>query len=66
MKIDLESPIESRRDCTRYPVLEDDGSGTEESVWVCDFCGSEECDPYEHGCYECHADEYEAEFEEAA
>ena len=64
MKIDASEYLDSRNGCTRYPLINDDGSSTEESVWVCDDCGSSEVDEDEHGCFACNEDAYECDEEE--
>jgi len=35
-------------------------TGVEDSTWICNTCGSNGADPYEHGCDHCgeEADEY--------
>jgi len=49
--------LESRKGCSRY------ATGPEESIWLCDEC-SEEADPYEGGCIECHPENFETDDED--
>jgi rubrerythrin len=35
----------------RHKIESDNPDG--ESTWVCDNCGTHDCDPYEDGCPEC-------------